>query len=140
MLAASSPASVLVVLGVVLLLVGIWLGGHPELAAGLRPQRVRPQDAATSWSTRSSGMIQHDYYRKIPRSQLVDKGLAGAVASLDDRFSHYYDPEDYRSFQTGNPGHLAGIGIDIQRESAAGCSCSDVFQDSPAGEAGLGAR
>ena len=45
------------------------------------------------------GLIQNDYYRKVNRSDLVNTGLEAAVASLNDPYSHYYDPSDYQSFQ-----------------------------------------
>ena len=39
------------------------------------------------------GLIEQDYYRQVHAlRQLVNKGLAAAVASLDDPYSHYYDP------------------------------------------------
>ena len=37
--------------------------------------------------------IAHDYYRPIPASKLADASIAGVVASLGDRFSHYLTPE-----------------------------------------------
>ncbi len=37
-------------------------------------------------------MLQRDYYRPVNTNQLVNKGVSGAVASLDDPYSHYFEP------------------------------------------------
>ena len=37
--------------------------------------------------------IASDYYRPISKSQLSNASIAGAVASLGDRFSHYLTPK-----------------------------------------------
>src|SRR5262249_41718933 len=80
--------------------------------------------------------LSKDYYRPINRQQLVNKGLQAAVASLNDPYSHYYDPSSYKSFLNQDNPHLNGIGIDVQNESK-GLRVVDVFDDSPASKAGL---
>ena len=62
-------------------------------------------------------IIARDYYRKVNRAQLVNKGLAAAVASLNDPYSHYFDPSDYQAFQTQSNPHVAGVGIDVRRST-----------------------
>ena len=58
------------------------------------------------------------------------------VASLDDPYSHYYDPTNYESFLNEDNPHLSGIGVDVQAESR-GLLVDDVFPGSPAANAGL---
>jgi carboxyl-terminal processing protease len=122
--------------GLVILFVGVWFGGHPSWL---------PSPIRSAFVSRSSndklidqvlGLLSKDYYRKIDRSQLVNKGLAAAVASLDDPYSHYFDPTDYQSFQNQDNPHLSGIGIDIESEPT-GLRVLTVFQGSPAAKAGL---
>jgi carboxyl-terminal processing protease len=127
---------VLVVLGVLVLLVGVWFGGHPSWLPGPIRSAFVSQNSDDKLVNQVLGLIQNDYYRKVDRSQLIDKGLQAAVASLGDPYSHYYDPVDYRSFQNQDNPHLSGIGIDIKDESQ-GLLVQDVFQDSPAAKAGL---
>jgi carboxyl-terminal processing protease len=122
-------------IALVVLLIGVWLGGHP----GWLPSSLR-----STFEGNSNGqlvnqvldMLSRDYYRPINRDQLVDKGLAAAIASLNDPYSHYYDPTAYRSFQNQDNPHLNGIGIDVQNVST-GLRVVDVFDDSPASRAGL---
>ena len=130
------PRLVLVVLGVLVLLVGVWFGGHPSWLPGPIRSAFVSQNSDDKLVNQVLGLIQNDYYRKVARSQLIDKGLQAAVASLGDPYSHYYDPSDYRSFQNQDNPHLSGIGIDIKVESQ-GLLVQDVFQDSPAAKAGL---
>src|SRR5947209_8845931 len=79
----------------VLLVVGIWLGGHP----GWMPSSLRSAFVSQGNGQlvdQVLGMLSREYYRPINRGQLTNKGLAAMVASLDDPYSHYYDPTAYR--------------------------------------------
>jgi carboxyl-terminal processing protease len=122
-------------IGLVVLLIGVWLGGHPSWL----PSSVRGTfegDSNGQFVNRVLDMLSHDYYRPIDRNQLVNTGLAAAIASLHDPYSHYYDPAAYKSFLNQDNPHLSGIGIDVQNE-AKGLRVVDVFDDSPAARAGL---
>jgi carboxyl-terminal processing protease len=126
----------LVVAALLVLLIGVWLGGHP----GWIPSSVRSafvnQNGDGKLVDQVLGLIQQDYYRKIDGSQLVNKGLAAVVASLKDPYSHYIDPADYASFENQSNPHLSGIGIDVQ-SSPQGLQILDAFEGSPAARAGL---
>src|ERR1700761_31261 len=88
---------VLAVLLPVLLVAGLWLGGHPEHLPGflrsafVNDQQHRVVDEALE-------RIRSDYYRPITSSQLNDGSVSGAVASLKDRFSHYLTPNEFKEF------------------------------------------
>jgi len=117
------------------LLIGIWWGGHPKLLPGaLRSTFVDQSNGALV--NEVLDMLSRDYYRPLDRSQLANKGLAAMVASLNDPYSHYYDPSAYRSFMNDSNPHLSGIGIDVQVEPQ-GLRVVDVFNHSPAQSAGL---
>ena len=124
-----------VLAGLVVLLVGVWLGGHP----GWIPSSLR----SAFVSGGNGQLVNHvldtlarDYYRPIDRRALVDKGLTAMVASLGDPYSHYYDPAAYRDFLSQSNPHLSGIGIDVVPDPR-GLRVVDVFTDSPAARAGL---
>ncbi|HEX4281177.1 MAG TPA: S41 family peptidase [Solirubrobacteraceae bacterium] len=130
------PRIVLGILGaVILLLVGVWFGGHPSwLPSPLRSAFVSSNDDPLV--NQVVGLLQNDYYRPLNRNQLVNKGLAGMVASLGDPYSHYYDPTAYQGFLNQSNPHLSGIGVDVQATSR-GLLVDDVFPGSPASKAGL---
>ncbi len=123
------------VAAVIVLLFGIWLGGHPSwLPSPLRSALVDDSDGRLVHEVMD--MLARDYYRPINRSQLVNKGLAGAVASLNDPYSHYFSPTDYRAFLNQSNPHLSGVGIDVLPDPR-GLQVVDVFPGSPAARAGL---
>ena len=126
----------LVCVAVVALLVGLWLGGHPSWLPGPVRSAFVSKDSNDQILDDVLGMLQHDYYRKLDRNQLVNTGLAAAVASLHDPYSHYFDPADYHAFQDQSNPHLSGVGIDVQTEPR-GLLVVDVFAGSPAAKAGL---
>jgi carboxyl-terminal processing protease len=124
-----------VVVVLIVLLMGIWLGGHSSwLPSPLRSAFVSNNDQPLE--TQVLDLLERDYYRPLNRNQLVNQGLAGMVASLGDPYSHYYDPTDYEGFLNQSNPHLSGIGVDVQAE-ARGLLVDAVFPGSPAAKAGL---
>lgn len=119
-----------------LLAAGLWLGGHPEDLPGflrsafVSSPRTRVVDEAIQ-------RITSEYYRPVSAGQLSNASIAGAVASLDDRFSHYLSPSEYREFTS--PPHFSGIGVSVDSELATnhGLLIERVFNSSPAERAGL---
>jgi carboxyl-terminal processing protease len=127
--------AVRVLAGLVVLLVGVWLGGHPGwIPSSLRSAFV--DDGSGRLTTQVLDMLARDYYRPINRTLLVDKGLGAMVASLNDPYSHYYNPSAYRAFLNQSNPHLSGIGIDVLPEPK-GLRVIDVFTGSPAARSGL---
>src|SRR5690349_12104053 len=93
----------LIVLVPVLLVAGIWLGGHPDFLPGpVRSALVGDSDGRLYQEAINT--IEDNYYRKVSPDQLVNKSLTAAVSSLDDRFSHYFDPKAYAAFQEATEG------------------------------------
>ena len=132
-----SRTAVLVAAAVVALLVGLWLGGHPSWLPGPVRSAFVSQSSEQQLTNDVYGLLQSDYYRPVTRSTLVNQGLAAAVASLGDPYSHYFDPADYHAFQNQSNPHLSGVGIDAVSDPR-GLRVVDVFPGSPAARAGLG--
>src|SRR5204863_7141256 len=92
--------TVLACLAPVLLVLGIYLGGHPSALPGfIRDPLVGDSDAQTI--DRALDQVHGTYYRKVPRNQLVDAAIGGVVRSLHDRFSSYFDAGTYREVLQG---------------------------------------
>ena len=50
-----------------------------------------------SWCSRRSTRSTTIYYRRSTRDQLVDEASRAPSTSLDDRFSHYFDPQNVQA-------------------------------------------
>src|SRR5204862_5106174 len=67
-------------------------------------------------------------------SALVNSGIAGAVASLHDRFSSYLDPAAYGRFLEQSKGRFSGIGTEVAPDKR-GLRVTRVFPGTPAAKA-----
>jgi carboxyl-terminal processing protease len=129
----AAPLGVALVL--LLLGLGIWLGGHPgSLPGPVRNALVSDSDAQLY--DEAADIIHEDYYRKVSRKQLLDKALGSAVHSLNDRFSNYFDPKSYKSFEEATAGAFEGVGMNVE-EVPRGLRVLTVFKGSPADRGGI---
>jgi carboxyl-terminal processing protease len=128
------PLIPLAVLLPVLFFTGIWVGGHPAQL----PPEVRSLFVARDVDTLQAAIdiIEHDYYRPVDSRRLLRDGLAGAVADLHDRFSHYLDPVTYRRFQADSTGRFSGVGMEVAG-IRSGLRVDRVFAGSPAARGGI---
>jgi carboxyl-terminal processing protease len=134
---SSRRQPLIVILGVLLpvfLVFGVWLGGHPEDLPGFAQGSAFEQNHQTQVVDEALARISSDYYRPIAKSQLANSSIAGAVASLDDRFSHYLSPKEFHEFNS--PPSFTGIGVVVSPEHR-GLAIARVFDTSPAKHAGL---
>jgi carboxyl-terminal processing protease len=118
----------------VALVLGIWWGGHPSSLPG--PLRDLFVDQRVATFDQALDIIHDDYYRKVNLGRLTDDSLAGAVARLDDRFSHYLSPRDYARFQQSSHGEFSGVGMEVA-DSPKGLRVTRVFPGAPAAKAGI---
>jgi len=120
---------------VVVLLAGIWLGGHPNaLPSPMRGSFF--QDRNLALVNQALNILDTRYYRELDRSSVVDGALAGMVATLEDPYSQYLDPRAYRERSEQRNQSFGGIGIETIAQ-ARGLRVSKVFEHSPAATAGL---
>jgi carboxyl-terminal processing protease len=123
------------VAALLLLVGGIWLGGHPSnLPPSVRDALVGNDDTAVFDEALDD--VANDYYRKIDPTQLTDTAIAGMVAKLNDRYSHYFDPEDYKKYVNSVNAQFVGVGIEVQQVKQ-GLKVAHVYADSPAQRAGI---
>jgi carboxyl-terminal processing protease len=117
------------------LALGIFLGGHPGwMPSGLRD--AFEQRTPGSFMQSVLDQVSNDYYRPVRLNKLVNSGLSGAVASLDDPYSHYYSPSTYSSFQNITNPQDDGIGVEVL-PNPHGLEVAEAFPGSPAARAGL---
>jgi carboxyl-terminal processing protease len=133
------PAAAAAVAAVVFLCVGLWLGGHP----GKLPEPLRDVfvDETSSLSGEAAEIIEDNYYRGVSRDQLNDGSITGMIDALhsrnkEDRYSHYFDPEQAKVLEEETEGRFSGIGLSVN-DVKRGLVVVQVFKGSPAAEAGI---
>jgi carboxyl-terminal processing protease len=117
----------------ILLVLGVYLGGHPEDLPGFA-RSAFVADHETRVVDEAIERIASDYYRPVPKGRLTNASIAGVVASLGDRFSHYLTPREFRDFN--QPPSFTGIGVSVGPDRR-GLRIARVFDRSPAARAGL---
>ena len=133
-----SPTPFLVALLPLLLVVGVWLGGHPEHLPGFARDTL-VGDSQGRLYDEALDEIADNYYRPVDKENLLDQGLAAGVRSLDDRFSTYFDPKTYKEFQEATESEFEGVGMTVA-EVERGLRVLTVFDGSPARRAGIRVR
>jgi len=126
----------IVTLVVALLVLGAWVGGrHSDWLPGpIRSALVGDKDTAVVQE--AIDRVHDTYYRKIPKSVLADDAIAGVVAKLDDRFSNYFDPAEYKRFEQSQNSEFSGVGLQVAQHPK-GLRVEAVYDGSPAKRAGL---
>jgi carboxyl-terminal processing protease len=124
--------------GVLLLIVGLWFGGHPSWLPGPLRSAFVSKTADERLVQTTLDLIAKDYYRPVNTTNLLNTGLESAVNSLDDPYSHYYPPALYRSFESETNSQVTGIGIGVSPEPVDhGIEIEEVYSGTPAARAGL---
>jgi carboxyl-terminal processing protease len=125
--------AVLALLLPVLLIVGLWLGGHPSKLPGfardifVANHEIQPVGEAIE-------RVAHDYYRPVPKSSLASSSIAGMIGSLHDPYSTYLSPKEFKGFD--QPASFAGIGVSVDPKPG-GLEVVRVFDATPAQRAGV---
>ena len=121
----------------VLLLVltgGIWLGGHPEALPG--PLRDSLVEEGPAVRADLIDTIVNHYYKPVSKAKLEEESLRGMVASLKDPYSRYFSPREAKSFNEDLSGKFEGVGMSVH-PTKEGLVITDTFPGAPARKAGM---
>ncbi len=92
-------------------------------------------DSERSLPEEARAVIEDNYFEPVGGSELDEASVRGIVSELrreyDDRFSHYFSPEDLETFQAATSGEFSGVGLTVS-EVDRGLRVADVLPDSPA--------
>jgi carboxyl-terminal processing protease len=123
---------------VVVLVAGLWLGGHPQVLPD--PLRDVFVSEPAGLVGEAAEAIEDNYYRPVGEKELGNASLQGMVRELrrrhGDRFTEYFSPESLESFNQQIEGRFSGIGLSVV-EVKRGLGVAQVFPRSPAAEAGI---
>ena len=83
-------------------------------------------------------MIEDNYYRRVGSRELGNASVDGMVRSIrrrfEDRFSHYFSPENLARFNESISGRFSGVGLSVS-EVRRGLRVGRVFPRTPASRA-----
>jgi carboxyl-terminal processing protease len=118
----------------VALLAGLWLGGHPESLPGPVRDTFVKDDLAMRAEIIDS--VEDNFYKPVDEKKLDDASLKGIVESLDDPYSHYLTPKEYKTLNDSISGHFEGVGMNVE-QNKRGLKVLRVFDGAPAARAGI---
>jgi carboxyl-terminal processing protease len=103
------------------------------LVAGLLSDDADPVAEARS-------VIEANYFKATDSGQLDEDSINGMVSAIkkryDDKFSHYFTPDQLQAFEASTSGRFSGVGLTVT-EVHRGLRIARVFPDTPAQRAGL---
>src|SRR3979490_2321574 len=102
--------AVLAALLPIVLVLGIWLGGHPDRLPGFA-RNALVADHQTRVVDEAIPRIARDYYRPISTTSLSAAALSGVVKTVGDRFSPSPRVSEFRQFNA--PPRFTGIGVSV---------------------------
>jgi carboxyl-terminal processing protease len=85
-------------------------------------------------------VIERNYFEQVGSEQLEESSIRGMVDGLrkryDDRFSHYFSPDQLDDFEAATSGEFSGVGLTVN-EVKRGLRVAAVLPDTPAERAGI---
>lgn len=101
--------------------------------------RVKEREQLYAKIAEIDGIVRANYVdeAEIDKEALFDAMSRGYIAGLNDKYAAYFTPEELKKEQQDNEGILVGIGIAAKQDESGYIQVSDVYDGSPAKEAGL---
>jgi carboxyl-terminal processing protease len=85
-------------------------------------------------------VIEANYFEPVDAADLEGASIRGMVSELrqryDDRFSHYFSPDQLEEFEAATSGRFSGVGLNVSPVKR-GLRVASVLPDTPAARAGL---
>jgi carboxyl-terminal processing protease len=104
--------------------------------AGVVTGVVGSSSSSTGVIDAAAARIEQSAAEPVNQSELERAAVEGMLKSLGDRWSSYYDPSEYASFQDALEGRYSGVGLWV-RPSRHGIVVASVQSNSPAEDAGI---
>lgn len=82
-------------------------------------------------------ILLEGYYQDIDEDQLIQGAIDGMAASVGDEYTVYYTAEEMAENDLELNGEYSGVGLLLQRSSDGDVEVINVYDDSPASEAGI---
>ena len=129
------------VVALLLLAGGFFFGMSPEF--GGRLQQIVPSGCSSSTGAVDEQLqeevllkLESSFYKEVDPETLERGAIDGMVASLNDRWTVYLDPEEYASLKQGLSQSYSGVGMTMELIDGL-VTIVSTFEGSPAALAGV---
>lgn len=114
---------------------GLIAGALAAVAGFVLFEVLIADDAGDSLSRQALAVIEESYFEPVPSERLEEDSVRGLIDTLrkryDDRFSHYFSPDEYAAFRDATHGQFSGVGLTVN-DVPRGLRVAEVLPDSPA--------
>jgi carboxyl-terminal processing protease len=129
------------VLAVLLIFAGFLLGLDPQIGGAVRDRfglstGLFGAGGDSELQNEVLQKLEGTYYRPIDPKNLRVGAIDGMLASLDDPYTVYMDPEEYASWTESTSGSYKGVGMTVQMKDRL-VTVVSTFKDTPAALAGI---
>lgn len=100
-------------------------------------QDIKSREAVYTKLAEVDAKVRNNYIGEIDQNKLLDGISSGYMKGIGDRYAKYYTAEQYKKEVDSLNGNLVGIGVEIQKSESGYILVHDVYQSTPAQEAGL---
>lgn len=81
--------------------------------------------------------LDENYLENLDDNELLDGAYHGLVSAVGDKYTRYYDEEEYQDYKESSNGRYVGIGVTVRLSEKGGAEITIVEESGPAYEAGL---
>jgi carboxyl-terminal processing protease len=113
------------------------LGTGPSAASGPSASGNPASSTPPGLLDQAASTIQQNAANPISRAELDKAAVEGMLQALDDKWSSYFTPGDFASFESVMDGEYSGVGLWVHRDTSGNIAVMSVQTGSPADHAGL---
>jgi carboxyl-terminal processing protease len=114
------------------LLTGVMGSKEPDPAAAPAVAQKAAASPSSGLLDQAANAILQNAAKPISKDDLNKAAVEGMLQALDDKWTSYYSPNDFASFQEVMAGQYTGVGLWVQRDGAGIVSVVSVQTGSPA--------
>ncbi len=81
--------------------------------------------------------LDENYLENLDDNELLDGAYHGLMSAVGDKYTRYYDEEEYQEYRESSTGQYVGIGVTVRLSENGGAEITAVEETGPAYEVGL---
>ncbi len=123
----------------IVIMVAICIWGQPAATTIWRNGGITPEQAESLVNKVDLlfRKLDENYLESLDDNELLDGAYHGLVSAVGDKYTRYYDEEEYQEYRESSTGQYVGIGVTVRLAENGGAEITAVEETGPAYEAGL---